>query len=231
MAFTAVAANDGALKSVNLEKARAYHPTKFVEHLLWPSKEVIASKQVSKKLIPADMQRFKNMLTTVLKPPYAVRAEEIDSNAVAVESLRDPNDYILLEFRRNGKTIRIQDSKGLAVAFFPDNEAKVDEPNLAQYVRKTAFELLNVPKVDDKGQEPRVFISKLDIGASKWGTITYIPGLPPKFWNSSMAWWSDGRNVLFVIGTASFDGIDLTKMAAMPPNWLDPRRFKKTPQP
>jgi hypothetical protein len=226
-------AAESPVKSVDFDKARANPRTKYiVEQLLWPSKQMMASKQVPKIAIPEEMQKFKDVLKTVFRLAYTASPEEIDANAVAVESLRDANDCILLEFKRNGRTIRVEDGKALSISIFPDEGVRIQEPNVAWYIRQVALEVLNVPQAVDKGHQPRVIVFGRDIGASKCGSIAFDADYPPpRSWNSGMAWWCDGRNALFVMGKATFEGIDLTKMAAPPSNWFAPRKFKKILQP
>ncbi|MCK4914276.1 MAG: hypothetical protein KAS69_06765 [Planctomycetes bacterium] len=221
-------AKENTIKSVDIKKIRASNYSKFVEHAFWHSKEVIDGKKISKKLIPQDMQKFKDMIRIVLKSEYLMSEKVIDSNAVAVENLRDANDYILLEYERNRRKIRIQDGKALYIGIFPDEDLKIEESKLAQYVKAAAFQILNLPKSDENGKEPQIFVSKLDIGDSKLGRLYYRASFPPpKFWYSSVRWWSDGKNILFLIGKGRFDGEDLSKRAGPPKNVNAPRKFKK----
>jgi len=219
--------NEGLIRSVDIEKIRKDKYTEFIDHVFWPEKELIASKRISKDIIPADMNEFKEMVSRVLKAQYLPPSEIVDANAIALEQYRYGSDYILLRYNVGNREIRIQECGTLYVAvIFAKGEPNEARPELAEYLKSMAFEVLNLPKQDKEGREPKVFISSLDIGESKCGDIHYdLP--PPKFWYSYIRWWSDGKNVLFVIGKATFNGEDLNKRAGPPENLGKPRKFKK----
>jgi hypothetical protein len=222
-----------SIKSVDIAKVRKNRYTRFITHVYWPSDEVVATKCISKNTIQGEMQKFKNMLKTVFKPEYLPAEEVVDSNAVAVENLRDANDYILLKYQHDRREIQIQDGKGLYISVFPDEELEVEQSDLVRYVKSVAFGILNLPKFDEKGKGPKVSVSTLDIGDSKCGTISYMEFPPPKFWYSGMRWWSDGKNVLFEFGKARFNGKGIKKKhgPGPPQNMLAPRKFKKDSKP
>ena len=99
--------------------------------------------------------------------------------------------------------------------------------DLSEHVKSTLLLVLNVPELDENGKPPVVFVSQLDIGNSKCGSISYKVSFPaPKFWYSHISWWSDGRNVLFGIGKRQFKE-DLTNKAHPPKDLRKPRRFRK----
>jgi len=220
--------NEGIIQSVDIDKIRKYKYTQFIDHIFRPSDDEIVRKKISTQLISEDMQKLKNMLHTVIKPVYLLSDDVIDSNAIAVERLKKDNDYILLKYKLEKLEIQIQESQSLYISIFPDKDSKIEQSDLAKYVKSVAFQILNLPKSDDDVNEPQVFVSKLDIGNSKCGTIYYESSFPPpKFWYSHIKWWSDGKNVLLVIGKATFNGEDLNKRAGPPENLGKPRKFKK----
>jgi hypothetical protein len=237
---------DDRVKSVDVDKVRAHRATRFIEKVFWPSATLISQKKISKGLVPQDVEQFKDMLQIVLRPEYAVTLKDIDANAVAVEEPRprDANDYILLEYTRNKRQIKIQDGKALWISVFPDPNTPASRVDIARYVKATAFEILNIPKSDEEGKEPNLYVATLDIGASDWGNMVYGASYPaPKFWYSHIAWWSDGRNVMFMMGKKRFDKDEApvedrtsavararakARMEAGPsPNSLKPRKFRK----
>lgn len=222
--------NENSIRSVDIEKIQKHRYTAFIKHVFWPSEDQIVSKTISKKQILGDMQTFKNILTTVLKSEYLPSGQVIDSNSVAAENIRDSNDYILLKYNYDGGEIQIQDGKALYISILPENDAKVELPNLANYVKSVALKVIKLPK-SDKTEEPEVFISMLDIGQSKCGCMLYLESFPPQYWYSYLRWWSDGKNILFEIGKASFDGEDISKRAGPPENLKAPRKFKKESKP
>lgn len=223
-------AQENKIKTVDVKKIRAQKYTKFIEHIFWYRKELINSKKISNKQIPEDMQKFKDMLKKVMKSEYLLSEESIDSNTIAVEDLKDSNDYILLEYKYNNLNIQIQDGKALYIGIFPDKGLKIEQSDLAQYVKSVAFKIMNLPKLDEERQEPHVFTSILDIGDSKCGNIFYEANFDPfQSWDNYIMWWSDGRNILFLIGKASFSGIDYSRVAHIPESIVKaPRKFKKT---
>lgn len=226
--LTSAVAQENKIKTVDVEKIRKDAYTKFVDHIFWYPKEVVNNKKISKKLIPEDMDKFKDMIKKVIKPEYIMSENIFDSNSFAVENLRDANDYILLEYRNKKLKIQIQDGKALYLSILPDEDLKIEQSNLTQYVKSVAFQIMTLPKLDEKKEEPRIFVSNLDIGNSKCGRIYYNASFPPpKFWYSSIRWWSDGRNILFLIGRGRFDGKDLSKRARQPKDALEPRKFEK----
>jgi len=228
LSSTSMIAKENKIKSVDIKKIRRDEYTKFIEHVFWYSKEVMDSKKISKNLIPADMQKFKDMLKKVVKSEYLLSEQVIDSNAVAIEKLRDDNDYILLEYKRNKRKIQIQDGKALYISILPDEDLKIEQLDLAEYVKSVAFQIINLPKSDENGKEPQVFVSQLDVGDSKCGNIFYEASFPPpKFWYSGVRWWSDGRNILFLIGKGRFNGEDLSRRAGPPESIKAPRKFQK----
>jgi len=222
---------DSRVKLVDPNKIRAHKATRFIGHVFWPSDELVSEKNISKSLISQDMQEFKKTLAQVLRPGYAPASEIIDANAVAVEGLapEDANDYILLRYTRNGQQIQIQDGKALWVTVFPNNEANEQHFNVSQYVITVAYQVLNIPKSDKNAGEPNIYTATLDIGGSKWGSIVYRTSFPPpRFWYSHMSWWSDGTNVMFLIGKGSGgDTAARRPRAAAPPNATKPRKFQK----
>jgi len=229
---TSVIARENKIKSIDMEKIRSNNYTRFVEHVFWYSKEVMESKKISKELIPADMQKFKDILKKVLKSEYLLSETVIDSNAVAIENLRDANDYILLEYNRNKRKIQIQDGKALYISIFPDDYLKIEQSDMAEYVKSVALQIMNLPKSDEKGKERHVFVSPLDIGDSKCGCIFYEANCDPlQLWYSYFGWWSDGKNVLFQIGKTPLNGEDLSRRAGPPENIKAPRKFKKDGKP
>lgn len=223
--------NEGLTQSVDIKKIRRNKYTKFIEHVFWPEKELIVSKRISKDIIPADMNEFKEMVSKVLKAQYLPPSEIVDANAVALEQYKYGGDYILLRYNVGNREIRIQECRTLYVAvIFAKSEPNAARPDLPEYVKSMAFEVLNLPKKDTDGREPKVFISSLDIGESKCGDIHYdLP--PPKFWYSYIKWWSDGKNVLFEIGKAEFYGEDISKRAGPTARLKAPRKFKKDSKP
>jgi hypothetical protein len=226
----AAVAREGTLETVDIKKIEVQEYTRYIEHVVWPSKQDVAGKGISNGLIRADIEKFKTVLRAVLKPGYLLSDEAVDSNAVAAEKLRRGNDYILLQYTRNRRDVEIQDGKGLYIGVYPARDLKIEQNNLVEYVRSEAFLILNLPEVDLKGDKPEVFVSTLDVGNSKCGRIFYKANFhvnPWQWWYSYIGWWSDGRNVLFEIGKSSFTGEDWSRRAGPPPNLGAPRRFQK----
>lgn len=226
--LTPVVAQENKIETVDIEKIKKDAYTKFIDHVFWYPKKTIDDKKIPKKSIPEDMNEFRYMLTKVIKPEYLLSEKIIDSNSIAVVNLRDANDYILLEYKHDKLKFQIQDGKALYIGIFPDEDLKIEESNISQYIKSVAFQIMNLPKFDKEGKEPRIFVSIADIGNSKTGSIYYNASFPPpKFWYSTMRWWSDGRNILFLIGKGSFSGEDLSERAGPPKDLLEPRKFKK----
>ncbi len=225
---TPAVAKKNVIKSFDIKKIKASQYTKFIENIFWYSQEVLDKKRISNKLIKTDMQKFKDILHTILKPEYLLSDKVIDSNAVAVENLKNKNDYILLEYIIHKRKIQIQDGKALYLSVLPIEDSNTAPSDLAEYVKSVAFQLMKLPKTDKNGKELQVFVSPRDIGGSSCGVISYGPD-PDffQFWYSYMKWWSDGKNVLFLIGKTSFKGIDYSKMARRPEKSKKPRKFKK----
>ena len=220
-------AQENKIGSVDIKKIRNNKYTKFVDHVFWYSKEVINKKTISKNLIPEDMNQLKCILKKVIKPEYMLSEKFIDSNSIAVENLRDANDYILLEHKCNKYKIQIQEGKALYIGIFPNKDFKIEQSILTEYIKSVALQIFNLPEFDEEEQEPYVFTSILDIGGSKCGRLYYKASFPPpKFWYSSIKWWSDGKNILFMFGKRSFYE-DLSKRAGPPKNLKAPRKFKK----
>jgi len=224
--------NDGVVRSVDRRKIEKYKYTLFIRHVFWPHEDRIAGRTISKREIPEDMQAFKNMLKKVMRPEYLPSEKVIDANAVAVENMRGPNDYILLKYNYDGGELRIQDGPALYIGVFPNKDIRVEQPELGNYVKSVALRILNLPKVGEKTKLHEIFVSVADIGQSKCGSMFYEErSLPPRFWYSYMKWWSDRKNVLFAIGKYLPNGEDLSTRAGPPEGLGDPRKFKKRGKP
>jgi hypothetical protein len=223
-----VPAQVNEVNSVDVKKIQAEEYLKFIEHIFWYPKETLDAKKISKESIPADMQNFKDMLKKVLRPEYSLSDQIIDANALAVESLRDDGDYILLEYKRNNRRIQIHDCKALLIAVFPQDEGKTKQSDVVEYVKSEAFRIMNLPNVDEKGNPPRVSGGRLGVGESMCGNLIYKASYPPpKFWYSGLRWWSDGRRILFLFGR----GEGMSKRAGPAKDSMKPRKFKKVTKP
>ena len=64
--LTSAVAQENNIKTVDVEKIRKDAYTKFVDHIFWYPKGVVNNKKISKKLIPEDMNKFKDMIKKVI---------------------------------------------------------------------------------------------------------------------------------------------------------------------
>ena len=222
-------AGNSFINSVNTHKIKDSKYTAFVENIYWPSDETIKNKQISKDLIHEELLRFKYLIKKIIKPVYLPVEKDIDLKVIAVKQLRDNSDYLLLKYEIKGIKIQIQDGKALYILISPRKNFNSKHIDLIQYIKSIAFLTLNIPKLDKSGKEPSIFVSKLDIGDSKCGTITYESDFQNDliFWYSQIRWWSDGNKILFLIGKGLLNGKDYSKKAIHPENFEAPRKFKK----
>ncbi len=215
--------------SVDFEKVQKKKFTRYILHLCWPSDEEIKSKSIDKKLIPKDIEAFNIMLKKALKPEYLPSEKVINSNIIAVENLREENDYLLLEYTCGGCRIEIQDGKEFYIHIYPIESTVPESKNITDYVKSTALKMFNIPDDLSFKNELLIHASTLDSGNSQHGALEYRPETEPfKYWYSPMRWWSDGRDILFFIGK----GIlvyehDYSDIPHPPREFFLPRKFTK----
>lgn len=216
------------LDTIDSTKIKEYGIASFVEHMLfWPDNKLIQEKGISTKQIPEDIDRLKKLLRQILTKEYRPKDEIVDVNSIAIENCCGLNDDIFLEYYpKKDILIQIQDlGKALLVSEFPQNDIAFEE-DIGSFVEKKAKLLLQV----DKDKDYKLFVSSLDIGRSKVGDITWDPNYPySDLWYAHIKWWSDGKNVSFLISTSTFEPgwskESMMKRASI--GKPSPRKFKK----
>jgi len=220
-------------KSVDISKVKKSPYTSYIQNIVWPSKNVINEKQISSYLIPDEISDLKHYLSYMLKPEYIPPNDIVDANTIALTAYRDNHDFMFLEYDTKEAIIQVVDYIGLTVLYSPKNQKKVDpadKAELSEYVKLTVIKLVNYPTLEKKQNEPEVFISSINIGSSKCGSLYYPADKGREwFWYSTMLFWSDGKDVLFSTGKIGPDEDLNLKRGASSPSIADrkPRKFKK----
>jgi hypothetical protein len=223
-----VSASSNKIDTIDLNNARGDVYTRFIENIEWPSDEVIKNKAIATGSIPKDVQEFKDYIKTFFKPDYRPSDEYIDANLIAIPSLRNNNDYILLKYRENGFDIQIEDEKAIFVLISPSQDSILKTDDIKEYVKGISKMILDIPETGYS----KIGVSKLDIGNSKCGLLLYESNYPPPdHWYTALRWWSDNKNVMFLIPKGivdgKIDGEDQRKIPHPARDVMAPRKFKK----
>lgn len=188
---------------VDMQKQGQSAFTRFVEHAYWPTEEAIRNARIdASALDKSHFTELQTMLQTVLSASYLPSKEALEQTTMACSDLRDEQDYLLLRYvvERKG-TIEMQYGPALYLKITPMASSRVELTEVGMYVETTARRLLNIPSSQET-DGPRLvsFVSAADVGDSKVGKLTWSADRDPDaHWYSTIAWWSDGRSVLFAI--------------------------------
>ena len=71
---------------------------RFIENAFWPTEAVIAAKRVSNDLVGPDIEELKVLLQRALKEEFLPSEQDVAGGVLAVEGLRNANDYLLLRY-------------------------------------------------------------------------------------------------------------------------------------
>ena len=227
--LVALAVENQSFDTVDRQKIASNDSTRFIENIYWPSEEVIAAKRVPKESVGQDIAQLQSFLNIVLKKEFQPTSETVESGVIALEGLRGGSDYLLLRYQSGTYDFQVEDGKALYILVTPRDSAPAALDKLAEYVKSTAFAVLNIPAIDDDGKEPVLTLSSIDIGKSRFGKLVYMSGYPFKHWYCDIPWWSDGQDVLLLTGKRIFEAqlraIDLSRVAGQPPGLSAPRLF------
>jgi len=154
----------------------------------------------------------------------------VDDEAIAIEECYGPHDIIFLEYGHKGSVVQVQDLKGALLWTMIPPDEHPHQKNVKAYVQRTAKAVFNVD-TKEWAKGPKVFVSSVDIGESKSGSITFDPNVPfSDLWYAKFNWWSDGKNISFLLDTRTFDpgwSIDKLKRTKNVLSHWSPRKFRK----
>jgi hypothetical protein len=213
--------------TVDMEKVKKDDFTKFITHVVWPSEEVIRAKRLDTELVKEDIDEFMGLLKRTLCAKYLPSDVQL-KEVIACSELYNGDDYILLRyFPKDAVNISIQEGKALYVMITSGTAPITPLAKAEDFVKRTAIDFLNLPQ-NKAAQNIHVFVSSLDIGASKFGRLSWGPEeIPLKNWFGEIMWWTDGRSVLFgIVRKIRRETPEkFATRASAPPNAFSPRRF------
>ena len=230
----------GPERSIDISKCRADRSSAWLQSVPWPAEDRISSASLAPSEVKEDCDALDRMLRIVLRPPAFSAFEKQRSAIKAVPSFHENNDYLLVRYEVPGMgEMQIQDWKALTITFLPadsyqpplpatSDASRLSSECLTNYLKSMARLLLNVPSDDSPTSGPKVQVLTMDIGPSRLGWIVFDPSYPPpRHWYSGMSWWSDGRNVSFLVGKLLLlnPGLDINRMAGPLPGFKAPRKF------
>ena len=226
-------------EAVDMDQVRSEYHRRWLPYVFWPSESDLESKAVPLETVQSEIDRSKALLKAVLQKGFQPSEEDYRSEMRAARSLFDDNDWLLLRcVLENKGQLEIKVGRAIVVTFLPSDgfvsecapgSPSLEEAFLATFISTVVSRLLQIPEVNGASQVVEVHVPSAEIGLSKCGGINCHPaGEPigtPRFWYSDFSWWSDGRNVSFLVGRWLLENpdIDMERAASIPSN-LDPRR-------
>jgi hypothetical protein len=173
----------------------------FIRYVLPPSQESLAGRVSDTKLLNKDARDCMSTLARVLRNQYLP-----DTNGVAaimgVPEYLDGDDCLFLQYQaKNGKDVVVRDADALYIILASSSNSCSVASEIGLWVGDIASDIMNVPDHVAVTGNPRVTVSKIDIGRSRWGRLTWSEDRTRPWdqvdWYSAIAWWSDGKVVLF----------------------------------
>ena len=192
-----------AEQNVDLTKIQGDPYTRFILRGIWPKQEVFAATKCDGRLIGNDIVTLSNTLVRVLVDECLPTSQDL-SSVIGIPEYGKDEDCLFLRYTTKSEIhIQIQDGEGLFILMSCSKWKAHSLEDIQEFVKSCAVRMINYPQSGGVEENPIVFVSSLDIGKSKCGTITWKHkgenDIPFTDFYSRMMWWSDGMRILFAM--------------------------------
>jgi hypothetical protein len=216
-------------KIVKLAKIRANPYTDYIQNAFWPNPEVFSARKCDSRLIGDDLNGFTNTLGRLLNEEYLPTIEDIKST-VGIPDYLDGDDYLFLRYVTKPKVhVEVQEGRGVYILMSCSDWPQGRLAQIETFVKAIAIKTIKIPKDSGIVGGPVVFVSAIDIGPSRCGSLAWkLEGeslAAQTNWYSQIMWWSDGTKVLFAISTMSKDDYAKLATVANRTSQREPHRF------
>jgi len=243
-----------SIETIDLQKLSAHPSAAWINHALWPAEGTMRARAYSGDLSYEKSELIK-LLQGVMREQCLPSEDCARIEMVGIAGLHNGDDYLLLRYvAGGGRDVRVMDGKSLFLMTEPPDQSPKPLSQVGRFVWETAEALLRFPQFEGQRARapeitvvapgarvaiskrppyvPQLFVSPIDIGSSKTGSLLYGPRghTPARGWYSSIRWWSDGKRVMFAISKLTEeDYARLATMAKPPLGPSPPRRFRSRP--
>lgn len=211
------------MSTITYEKILVNQSTAWIKHAFYPTEESVRNMRYIGD-VDTETAELCEILQERLKQEFCPSTDDLSTKIVPLTKLWDDSDYLLLQYTtKSGYNVRLQDGRDLYLfVSVPDSTS---ETNIEDLVKETAKSVLNTSEASLENQsKPGIWTWSIDIGESKSGQLRYgfSPSTNYPDWYTSIPWWSDGRNVMFMISKFDFSKLATTSNKPAP----KPRVFK-----
>lgn len=219
--------------AVDWEKVQNNSFVEWLEYLNVPSPSALQSRAVEKSAARAEIADLKKVARKVFNPALGLSDTAIEQNVIPVPELLGKDDVLLVEQKIPAARVIVMDARFVNILVDPETTSSVslDKESLQEHVENVARSILNIPSAEQIGKDLTFFVSALEIGNSKTGSIQFGRDSSPnqrwQHWYAYIGWWSDGERVMFQIDKYGIlhPDEDLSRRALAPKEYTEPRKF------